>query len=62
MWGIKLISMRSPVKLGESQEQVPQLKEVDLGEHGHRHEVESSDEVGHAGYQIDQHEKPSKIR
>ena len=37
--------------------QVPQLQEVELGEHGHFHEVESRDEVDHEGYPIDQHSK-----
>ena len=61
MWGIKLISMRSTIRLSESHAQLIQLTEVvDLGEHGHRHEVQSSDEVGHAGYPIDQHEEHNK--
>ena len=57
MWGIKLNSMRSTIRLSESHEQVSQLPEVDLGERGHRHEVQSSDEVGNVRYQNDQHEK-----
>ena len=61
MWGIKFIRIRSPFRLGDSHEQVPQLQEVGHGEHGHRLEVESSDEVGHVGYQIDQHERHYEI-
>ena len=61
MRSIKSISMRSTAILGQSHEQVLQLQEVDLGDHGHRHEVEIIDGVGHAGYQIDQHEKHSQI-
>ena len=49
--------MRSTFRLGESREQVFKLQEADLGEHGHCHAVQSSDEIGHAMYQIDQHEK-----
>ena len=37
-----------------SHSQVLQLQEVDHGELGHRHEVQSNDKVGHVGYQIDQ--------
>ena len=51
------MSIRSTVRFDKSHEQVPQLQEVDLGEHGHCHEVENSDEVGHAEYQIDHHSK-----
>ena len=43
MRGIKLTSMRSTIGLDESHEEVPQLLEVELGEHGHFHEVGSSD-------------------
>ena len=56
------MSMTSTVRFDKSHEQVPQLQEVYLGEHGHRHEVQSSDEVGHAGYQIGWHGKPNQIR
>ena len=51
------MSIRSTVRFGKSHEQVPQLQEVDLGEDGHRHEVQGSDKVGHAGYQIGWHGK-----
>ena len=47
--------MSSTIRLGESRAQVPQLQKVELGEHGHFHEVESCAEVGHEGYPIDQH-------
>ena len=36
-------------------QKVLQPQEVDLGKHGHFHEVQSSHEVVHLGYQIDQH-------
>ena len=62
MWGIKLISLKIIIRLSESHAQVPQLEEVDHGEYGHRHGVQSSDEVGHVGYQIDQLEKHNKIK
>ena len=51
--------MKSTKRQDGSHKEVLQLQEVDLGEHGHRHEVESSDGVGHEGYQIDQREKHS---
>ena len=54
MRGIKLVSMGSTIRLGESHAPVPQFLEVDLSKHGQRHEVQSSDEVGHEGFQIDQ--------
>ena len=57
MWGIITISMKSTNRLDESHAQVLQRLEVGHGEQGHRHELQSSDEVGHAGYQIDQLEK-----
>ena len=57
VWGIITISMRSTNRQDGSHDEVLQLQEADLGEHRHRHEVESSDEVDHAGYQIDQCEK-----
>ena len=57
MRGIKLVIMGSTIRLGESHAPVPQFLEVDLGEHGQRHEVQSSDEVGHEGYHIDQQSK-----
>ena len=54
--------MRSTIRLSESHEQVLQLPEVDLGEHGHRHEAQSSDEGGHVRWdQIDQYEKHNWI-
>ena len=53
--------MRSTIRSSESHAQVLQLQEVDLGEHGHCHEEQSSDEVGHVGYQIDQHERHYEI-
>ena len=59
MWGIITISMKCTNRQDGSHEEVLQLQEVDPGEHGHRREVESSDGVGHVGYQIDQHEKHS---
>ena len=62
MWGIKTISMKSKNMLDGSLAQVLQLPEVDLGEQGQHHGAQSSDEVGHAGYQIDQHEKHNKIK
>ena len=34
--------------------QVPRPQKVDLGDHGHCHEVQNSHEVGHVPYQIDQ--------
>ena len=49
--------MKSTIRLGESRVEVHQLQGVDLGEHGHCHEVRSGDEVDHVGYQIDQHEE-----
>ena len=57
MWGIKLISLIITIRLSESHAQGLQLQEVDHGEPGHRHEVQSNDKVGHVGYQIDQLEK-----
>ena len=56
MWGIKLIRLKSTIRLSESHAQVLQIQEVDHGEHGHLNEVQSSDEVGHVGYQIYRHE------
>ena len=49
--------MKSTNRQDGSHKEVLRLQEADLGEHRHRHEVESSDEVDHAGYQIDQREK-----
>ena len=59
MRGIKLVSMGSTIRLGErvSCTRSPISIEVKLGEHGQRHEVQSSDEVGHEGHQIDQHSR-----
>ena len=54
---IKPINMKSTKRQDGSHKEILQLQKVDLGEHGHRHEVQSSDQVGHVGYQIDQHEK-----
>ena len=51
--------MKSTNRLDESHAHIFQLHEVDLGEHGHCLEEQSNDEVGHVGYQIDQHEKHS---
>ena len=62
MWGIKLVIVGSTIRLGESHAPVPQFLEVDLGEHGQRHEVQSSHEVGGWGYQIDQHQKHNETQ
>ena len=61
MWGIKTISVKSINMLDGSLAQVLQLPEVDLCEQGQHHGTQSSDEVGHAGYQIDQHEEYNYI-
>ena len=57
MRGIILVSMGSTIRLGESHDPVPQFLEVYLGEHRQRHEGQRSNEVGHEGFQIDQHSK-----
>ena len=57
---MKLISMRCTIRLSELHSQVLQLQKVELGEHGHRHEGQSSDKVGRVRYQIDQHDKQIK--
>ena len=57
-----MISMKSTNRLDGSRAQVHQLQEVHLGEHGHHHEEQSSDEIGHVGYQIDQHELHKKMK
>ena len=61
MWGIKTISVKSTSMLDGSLAQVLQLPEVDLGEQGQLHGAQSSDEVGRAWYQIDQHEEYNYI-
>ena len=61
MWSIKTISMTSTNRKDGSHQKGLQLQKVDLGEHGQRHGAQSSDEVGHVGYQIDQHEEHNYI-
>ena len=54
--------MRTTIGLSELHSQVLQLQEVGLGVHGHRHEVQSIEQVGHVGYHIDQHEEYNWIK
>ena len=49
--------MRSTIRLSVPHAKGLLLQEVELGEHGHRHEVQSNGKVGHVGYQIDHLEK-----
>ena len=54
---IKTISMKRQSKCNEQHAKVLQPQEVDLGGHGHGHEVHCSVEVGHAAHQNNQHEE-----
>ena len=57
MWHIKPISMKRPSRCNEQHAKVLQPQEVDLGGHGHGHEMWSSVEVGDVAHQTDQHEE-----